>query len=352
MTIDLRSDTVTKPSRAMMDSIAKAPVGDDVFKEDPTVNELESFTAALVGYEASLFCCSGTQANQIAIMAHTRSGDELICSDLAHIYLYEGGGIAANAGCSVRLIKGDRGRITRTQIEQNINADDVHFPATTLVCVEDTMNKGGGAVYDPLEIQKIKSLCTERGLNFHCDGARIFNSIVARGAQHDSLSGVYDSFSICLCKGLGAPIGSMLVGSQEFIQRARRIRKRLGGGMRQAGVIASAGLFALQNNIERIADDHRRAVDLELILNSQSWVKSVMPVETNIVVFELAEGFNAKIILSALNKQGILALAFGNDKVRMVTHLDFTDGQLADFESRLGSLDFEMNTSGSVAGIY
>lgn len=351
MTIDLRSDTVTKPSKAMIDFMAKAPLGDDVFGEDPTVNELEHYSASLFDYEAALFCSSGTQANQIAIMAHTRPGDEVICSDLAHIYLYEGGGIAANSGCSVRLINGDRGRITRAQIEKNINADDIHFPKSSLVCVEDTMNKGGGSVYDPAEVLNIKSLCLDRGLKFHCDGARIFNSLAARDAKPESISGVYDSFTICLSKGLGAPVGSLLLGNRDFIKAARRIRKRLGGGMRQAGVVAGAGLYAIQNNVERIIDDHNRAKQIASLLMSQTWVKSVMPVETNIVIFEVADHLNSNVVLSAFKKQNILCFAFGNDRIRLVTHLDFSDDHLSELEERFLQLEFNMNEVGSV-GIY
>lgn len=352
MTIDLRSDTITRPSKAMIDFMAGAPVGDDVFREDPSVNELERYTSELLGYEAALYCGSGTLANQIAIMAHTRPGDEVICSDLSHIYLYEGGGIAANAGCSVRLIHGDRGRITAAQIEANINADDVHFPGSTLVSIEDTMNKGGGAVYNPEEVNKIRTLCHQRGLKFHCDGARIFNSLVVRGAEASSLSGVYDSLSVCLSKGLGAPVGSVLLGTEEFIRNARRIRKRLGGGMRQAGIVASAGLYAIQNNVERLSDDHRRAKELETLLMSQSWVKSVLPVETNIVILELADGFNSQMVLSAFKEQNILALAFGNDKIRLVTHLDFTEEHLVEIRSRFNNLQFNMDTKFSKEGIY
>lgn len=352
MTIDLRSDTVTRPSARMLDFILRAPVGDDVFEEDPTVNELEDLAAAMFGYEDALYCSSGTQTNQIAIMAHTKPGDEVICSDLAHIYLYEGGGIAANAGCSVRLIQGDRGRINVARVAQNINADDVHFPVSRLVCVEDTMNKGGGAVYDFDELIRMRSFCTERNIRFHCDGARIFNALAARNQKPDALAGLYDSMSVCLSKGLGAPVGSLLLGKRDFIKEARRIRKRLGGGMRQAGIIAAGGLFALQNNVTRISEDHARAKEIEKLLKQMPWVNNVLPVETNIVIFEVADDLNSQKVLAALRKNEVLCFAFGTDKVRMVTHLDFTDDHLKRLKFCFENMDFNLDESLVAGGNY
>lgn len=323
--IDLRSDTVTRPTPAMKEAMINAPVGDDVFGEDPTINELQNFAAALFGMEAALYCSSGTQTNQIAINVHTSPGDEVICSNMAHVYVYEGGGIALNSGCSVALLDGNRGRITAEQVKNHINPDDIHRPITRLVCIEDTMNKGGGAIYDFEEIKKIAQVCKEHNLAFHCDGARLFNALVATGRSPKEYGAAFDSISICLSKGLGAPVGSLLLGSHSFIQKAKRRRKSLGGGMRQAGIIAAAGLYALQNNIERLKVDHDYTQQLGVILSACDSVESVMPVETNIVIFQLKNGLTSDMMVSKLAEHGILCFPFGPDKIRMVTHLDLTD---------------------------
>lgn len=323
--IDLRSDTVTRPTPAMKEAMINAPVGDDVFGEDPTINELQNFAAALFGMEAALYCSSGTQTNQIAINVHTSPGDEVICSNMAHVYVYEGGGIALNSGCSVALLDGNRGRITAEQVKNHINPDDIHRPITRLVCIEDTMNKGGGAIYDFEEIKKIAQVCKEHNLAFHCDGARLFNALVATGRSPKEYGAAFDSISICLSKGLGAPVGSLLLGSHSFIQKAKRRRKSLGGGMRQAGIIAAAGLYALQNNVERLKVDHDYAQQLGVILSACNSVESVMPVETNIVIFQLKNGLTSDMMVSKLAEHGILCFPFGPDKIRMVTHLDLTD---------------------------
>lgn len=323
--IDLRSDTVTRPTPAMKEAMINAPVGDDVFGEDPTINELQNFAAALFGMEAALYCSSGTQTNQIAINVHTSPGDEVICSNMAHVYVYEGGGIALNSGCSVALLDGNRGRITAEQVKNHINPDDIHRPITRLVCIEDTMNKGGGAIYDFEEIKKIAQVCKEHNLAFHCDGARLFNALVATGRSPKEYGAAFDSISICLSKGLGAPVGSLLLGSHSFIQKAKRRRKSLGGGMRQAGIIAAAGLYALQNNIERLKVDHDYTQQLGVILSACDSVESVMPVETNIVIFQLKNGLTSEMMVSKLAEHGILCFPFGPDKIRMVTHLDLTD---------------------------
>ncbi len=355
MIIDLRSDTITRPTAAMLDAMRNAEVGDDVFGEDPTVNELQRFAAEMFGMEAGLYCSSGTQTNQIAINVHTRPGDEVICSDVAHVYLYEGGGIAQNAGASVRLIHGDRGRITAEQIERNINADDAHFPNTSLVCVENTSNKGGGAIYDLNELKKISALCKLRGMALHCDGARIFNALVATGASAKEFGSLFDSISICLSKGLGAPVGSVLIGSKDFIYRAHRRRKSFGGGMRQAGFIAAAGLHALNHHIVRLKEDHQRARQLAVIVAKCPWVKEVMPIDTNIVIVQVDDELTSADALGALSLNDIKCFTFGNDKLRFVTHLDFTDEHLNAFENQIATVDpFEARKTftGRLPGMY
>jgi threonine aldolase len=338
MKIDLRSDTVTQPSAEMRKAMFEAPVGDDVFAEDPTVNELQDYAARIFGMEAALYCSSGTQTNQIAIQTHVNPGDEVICADVAHVYLYEGGGIAMNAGASVRTIAGDRGMISTEDIRRNINPDDVHYASTSLVCVENTSNKGGGCMYDLEELLKIRLLCNEKGLKLHCDGARLFNAIVASNTNPMVFGQFFDSISICLSKGLGAPVGSLLLGDNEFIKKAHRRRKSFGGGMRQAGIIAAGGLYALQNNVERLKDDHKRAQQLKQILEKQSWVSGFLPVETNIVIVKINPDFQAKQVADALGKQDIHCFTFGDDKLRLVTHLDFTDDHLAAFENQIHNL--------------
>jgi threonine aldolase len=344
--IDLRSDTVTKPTEAMLRAMSIAEVGDDVFGEDPTVNELQRFAAEMFGMEAGLYCSSGTQTNQIAISVHTRPGDEVICADVAHIYVYEGGGIAQNSGASVRLITGDRGRISAEDVLLNINADDAHFPKTTLVCIENTVNKGGGAIYNMDELLKISTLCKERGLKFHCDGARIFNALIASGTSPREFGKLFDSISICLSKGLGSPVGSVLVGSKDFIYRAHRRRKNFGGGMRQAGFIAAAGLYALHNHIERLNEDHSRAKKIGQLLLNCDWISEVMPVDTNIVIAKVADGLTSSEALLALAEQDIKCFTFGKDKFRMVTHLDFSDDHMRLFEEKIKNVNpFVQKTS-------
>jgi len=338
MIIDLRSDTFTKPTAAMKEFMFNAEVGDDVFNEDPTVNALQDYCAELFGMEAGLYCSSGTQTNQIAIGVHTKPGDEVICSNLAHIYIYEGGGIALNSGCSMALLEGDHGRITADAIRNAINPDDIHRPISSLVCIEDTVNKGGGACYDLEEIKKISALCKEKGLAFHCDGARIFNALVAKNISPKEYGQYFDSISICLSKGLGAPVGSILIGKRDFIKKAIRRRKSMGGGMRQAGIIAAAGLFALKNNVERLKIDHEKAQVIADKLVQLSWVKSVMPVETNIVIFTVADGLTSDEMVQKLAKQDIKCFTFGPDKIRMVTHLDLTDDHYNELLKRLSSV--------------
>jgi threonine aldolase len=326
--IDLRSDTVTKPTQEMLEFMMKAEVGDDVFGDDPTVNELERFGAEMFGKEAGLYCVSGTQTNQIAINVHCRPGDEIICHEESHIYRYEGGGIMRNSGASVRLLRGNGGRINPSEIEYNINPDDQHYPVTRMVSIEDTSNRGGGVVYDFSEIQKISQICKQKNLSFHLDGARVFNALEVTKIAPLVYGKEFDSISVCLSKSLGAPVGSLLLGTTDFIKKARRIRKVFGGGMRQAGIIAAGGLYALKNNIGRLSEDHRRAKELEKIMAKADWVESVIPVETNIVVGNLKAGYNELEVVEKLKQVGILCVGFGKGRIRMVTHLNISDSDI------------------------
>ncbi|OIR00638.1 Low specificity L-threonine aldolase [mine drainage metagenome] len=322
--IDFRSDTVTKPSAAMLEAMLKAPLGDDVFGEDPSVNKLESLTAAMFGYEAAVFCPSGTMTNQIAIKTHTQPGDEVICDKLSHIYQYEGGGIAFNSGCSVRLIEGNRGRITAAQVKESINPNDIHKPVSTLVSLENTANRGGGSCYDFAEIERIKEVCLQNNLKLHLDGARIFNAIVAKDQTAKQYGEMFDSVSVCLSKGLGTPVGSVLLGTTEFIRKARRIRKVFGGGMRQAGILAAAGIYALENNVARLAEDHQHAKAIAAALKEKDFAGEMLPVETNIIIFEIKGRFTAQQFTEQLKTQDILAIAISPTQVRIVVHLDIT----------------------------
>ena len=323
-TIDFRSDTVTRPSPSMLEAMCKAPLGDDVFGEDPSVNKLENMTAELFGKEAGIFCPSGTMTNQIAIKVHTQPGDDVICDKLSHIYQYEGGGIAFNSGCSVRLIEGDRGRITAEQVTTSINPNDIHKPISSLVSLENTANRGGGSCYDFAEIERIKEVCLKTGLKLHLDGARLFNALVAKNESPKQYGEVFDSISICLSKGLGIPVGSVLIGSKPYIQKARRIRKVFGGGMRQAGILAAAGVYALENNIARLAEDHTHAQMLLTALQKKDFVGEILPVETNIIIFEVKGQYTATQFAQKLKENNILAIAISPTQVRLVVHLDIT----------------------------
>jgi len=333
--IDFRSDTVTKPSQEMKDFMFKAELGDDVFGDDPSVNELQRIGAEMFGHEAALYCSSGTQTNQIAINVWTNPGDEVICHSDAHIYRYEGGGIALNSGASVRLLHGNQGRINPDEIVDNINPDDQHFPPTTLVSIEDTANRGGGVYYDFEDIKKISKICKENNLPFHLDGARVFNALQENKIPLKEYGAQFDSISICLSKGLGAPVGSLLLGSNEFIRKARRVRKAFGGAMRQAGIIAAGGIYALQNNVNRLAEDHKRAKQIERILSSKSWVSSVIPVQSNIVVAHLSEGLSEYDVVDKIKECGILCVGFGKGRIRFTTHLDISDADLSTLERNL-----------------
>lgn len=325
MPIDLRSDTVTRPGAAMLDAMMHAKVGDDVFEEDPTVNRLEAFAAEMFGREAAIYCPSGTMSNQIAIKCHTHPGDEVVCEKSSHVYLYEGGGIAFNAAAQVKLIEGDRGRITAEQVISAINPDDVHKPRTSLVCLENTANRGGGSCYTLADILKIKTACTDAGLTLHLDGARLFNALIAKGETPEQYGQLFDSISICLNKGLGCPIGSILIGNRKFIRQARRIRKIFGGGMRQAGFMAASGLYALRHNIKRLELDHVHARQIALALKQKSFTGYMLPVETNIIIFEVLAPYSAKTLAEKFNEYHIRCIAISPTQVRMVTHLDINE---------------------------
>ncbi|HLY51466.1 MAG TPA: GntG family PLP-dependent aldolase [Steroidobacteraceae bacterium] len=327
--VDVRSDTVTRPTPAMLQAMMEAVVGDDVLGEDESVNALQREAAELFGKEAALFCPSGTMTNQIGIKVHVRPGDEVICHELAHVYLYEGGGIAANSGASVRLLSGQRGRFSAEQVKDAINRrDDAHLPWTRLVTVEDTVNKGGGCCWDLKELARIRGVCTEHRLALHLDGARLFNALVARNEAPRDYGRLFDTVSVCLSKGLGAPAGSLLLGSRELIGRALRYRKLMGGGMRQAGYLAAAGRFALSHHVERLREDHARARTLEAELQALAYVESVLPVETNIVIFTLADSITGEAYLRALKERGVLASSMGRRTIRIVLHLDVSDSQM------------------------
>lgn len=334
MIIDLRSDTVTRPTAGMKDAMFSAPVGDDVFGEDPTVNALEQKAAELFGKEAAIFCPSGTMTNQIAIRLHTRIQTEVICHKYSHVYLYEGGGIMSNSLASVKLLDGDLGKITAEQVKVAINPDDVHAPETTLVSLENTMNKGGGSIYTLDEVKPIRKICDEYGLKLHLDGARLFNALAETGESPADWGEQFDTISICLSKGLGCPVGSLLLGSKTDIKRARKVRKVWGGGMRQVGFLAAAGIYALDNHVKRLTQDHARARALGEILLKLLFVPEVFPVASNIVIARL-EGLSPEEFVKQLAARDIKSVKFGPDLVRFVTHLDFDDAQLEEFGKRL-----------------
>lgn len=324
MITDLRSDTFTKPTAAMLDAMFKAPVGDDVFGEDPSVNELEAKAAALFGMEAALFCASGTMTNQIAIKCHTQPGDEVICDKSSHVYIYEGGGIAFNSGSQVKAIDGNRGRITAEQVTESINPDDPHRARTSLVSLENTANRGGGACYNFSDLESIRDVCSKYNLGFHLDGARIWNALVAKKETPIQYGQLFDSISICLSKGLGAPIGSLLLGKQPFIKQARRFRKVFGGGMRQAGYLAAAGIYALDHHIERLEEDHRHVSQIAEALKKKDFVGNILGPETNILIFEVCNSYTPVSFCNKLRQHKILCMPISATQVRMVTHLDIS----------------------------
>lgn len=323
--IDLRSDTLTKPTPAMLEFMMRAPVGDDVYKEDPTVNELEARIAAFFGMDEALYFPTGSMTNQAAIKIHTQPGEQLIADKYAHVYNYEGGGVSFNSGVSCKLIDGHRGMITAAQVEEAVNPPDFyHSPLTSLVCLENTTNKGGGACYDFKAIQEIKEVCLKHGLGLHLDGARLWNALVATGQDPKAYGEAFDTISVCLSKGLGAPMGSVLVGKKQYMSKAMRVRKVLGGGMRQVGYMAAAGLYALDHHIDSMKEDHKRAQELASILANYKGVREVEKVETNIVIFCLQQNTASERLLQSLNRHNIRYSDMGGGKLRLVTHYDYS----------------------------
>lgn len=339
MEIDLRSDTVTKPTTGMLQAIMSAEVGDDVYKEDPTVNRLEEKLAKMFGMDEALFFPTGSMANQAAIKLHTQPSEQLICDKWAHVFNYEGGGASFNSGVSCKLVDGHRGMITAAQVEENINPPDFyHSPLTTLVCLENTTNKGGGACYDLKEIKRIKKVCDKHNLGLHLDGARLFNALVAKNEDPRDYGKIFDSISICLSKGLGTPMGSVLIGKKEIMKNAMRVRKVLGGGMRQIGFMAAAGIYALDNHVDRLEQDHKRAAEIGEVLQGQAYVKEVEPVETNIVIFYLENASDEGNLMKELQKENIRISNMGQGKLRIVTHLDYSEEKHQKFLAVLRSV--------------
>ena len=326
MQIDLRSDTVTKPSKGMMEAMMTAKLGDDVYAEDPSVNALEARVAAMFGKPRALFFPSGTMANQTAIKLHTQPGEQLICDKYSHVYNYEGGGVSFNSGVSCQLVDGHRGMMTASQVEAAINPPDFyHSPLTSLVTLENTTNKGGGACWDYKEIIKIKSVCDSHKLGLHLDGARLWNALIAKSESTQQYGDVFDTISVCFSKGLGAPVGSVLVGNEDLMNKALRIRKMLGGGMRQIGLLAAAASYALDHQYDRLKDDHQKAKEISGVLKQLEAVSSVEPVETNIVIFKLNPEIDETLFLNKLKAHDVLVSDMGGGKLRMVTHLDYSD---------------------------
>ncbi|WP_445159290.1 threonine aldolase family protein [Mesohalobacter salilacus] len=324
--IDLRSDTVTKPTSEMLAFMQNCEVGDDVYKEDPTANKLEDYVANLFGMDSALYFPTGSMANQAAIKLHTQPGEQLICDKWAHVYHYEGGGVSFNSGVSCKLVDGQRGMITADQVKEVINPPDFyHSPLTTLVCLENTTNKGGGACYDLETMKAVRKVCDEEDLGLHLDGARLFNALTAKDYTPKDLGQIFDTISICLSKGLGAPMGTVLVGKQHLMQKAMRVRKVLGGGMRQIGYMAGCGLFALQNHVDRLQDDHDKAKAISQTLKGLNYIKEVEPTETNIIIFYLKDEVNSSNFESYLSKNNIKISNMGEGKWRIVTHLDYSD---------------------------
>ncbi len=338
--IDLRSDTVTRPTAGMREAMFVAPLGDDVYGDDPSINTLEEKISTMFGFDAAVFCPSGTMTNQVAIKTHTIPGDEIICDISSHIYNYEGGGIAFNSGAQVRPIFGTLGKIKAEEIEAVIQAPIINLPRTSLVALENTLNKAGGNYYTLEEIAPISELCKKYNLPLHLDGARIFNALVETNENPKDYSKYFNSISVCFSKGLGAPVGSALLGSKNFIADARRYRRLLGGGMRQAGILAAAASYALDNHIDRLKDDHARAAEIAKCLSNCSYVKELLPVKTNIVIFKLADVVPSETFLEYLKSNGIIANTMGKQTVRFVTHLDFNDSHLEQLTAALNAFKF------------
>ncbi|MDN3493050.1 threonine aldolase family protein [Winogradskyella bathintestinalis] len=326
MIIDLRSDTVTKPSKGMLDAMITAEVGDDVYKEDLSVNALEKRLADMFGMDEALFFPTGSMANQAALKLHTNPGEQVICDKYAHIYNYEGGGASFNSGISCKLVDGNRGMFTAAQAEESINPPDFyHSPLTSLIAIENTTNKGGGACWDFEELKKIRTVADVHNLGYHLDGARLWNAFIAKNENPKQYGELFDTISVCLSKGLGCPMGSVLIGNKDKMKGALRVRKILGGGMRQIGFAAAAGLYALDNHFNRLAEDHKKAKEIGEVLANLTTVKKVEPIETNIVIFELNDTMSETQFLNKLDEKNIKIIGMGSNKLRMVTHLDYTD---------------------------
>ena len=332
MRIELRSDTFTKPTKEMLDYMFNAEVGDDVWEEDYTAKALEEKVASMFGMEAALFCPSGTMANQIAIKVHTQAGDEVICDYTSHVYQYEGGGIAFNSSASVKLLHGDRGKLSVNLIEAALREENVHYPRTSLVSVENTTNKGGGACYDIKTLEELSVFCKSKKLNFHMDGARLFHAMVYTNTKPIDYGPLFDSISVCMSKGLGAPVGSLLLGTKAFIHKAKRVRKVLGGGMRQVGYLAAACDYAIDNHVSQLKDDHRRAKEIESVLSSLDYVSEVIPVETNILIFVLDDPTR---LVDYLETKNIYCSAVSQNQIRFVTHFQFDDEMLEKLKEAL-----------------
>ena len=326
MEINLISDTVTKPSGEMIEFMNNCEVGDDVFKDDPTVNMLEEKVAKMFNMDKALFFPSGTMTNQTAIKINTNPGDQLICSKTAHVYNYEGGGVSFNSGVSCKLIDKERGFFNAKDVLNSINPPDFyHSPKTSLVCVENTTNKGGGACWDISDLREIADLCKDHDLKYHLDGARIWNASVKKGIDFSLFGELFDTISVCLSKGLGCPVGSLLLCSEKDFNNAIKYRKMFGGGMRQSGYLAACGLYALENNINRLEEDHKKAKEIEETLQSLYFVKKVEEVETNIIIFEINSNYSSEIFINKLQKKGVKLIGMGDNKLRLVTHLDYSD---------------------------
>ena len=337
MIVNLMSDTVTRPTAPMLEAMLSTEVGDDVFRQDPTINKLESYAADLFGKEAALYCPSGTMTNQIAIKCHTQPLDQVICDETSHVYQYETGGYAFHSGVSMKLLAGQNGKITAQQVEEAIELDYDWLPVSRLVVLENTCNKGGGSIYTLEEVEPIRQLCAERGLGLHLDGARLFNALVETKEATQAWGASFDSVSICLSKGLGAPVGSLLLGTAAMIKQARRLRKVMGGGMRQAGYLAAAGLYALENHVDRLAIDNARARRIGALLEQQAYVQAVRPVQSNIVIFDLAGDQTAANFLADMEQAGIMAPAFGPQTVRFTFHLDISEEMMERLEEVLNN---------------
>lgn len=339
--INLISDTITRPTPEMLRVMMGARVGDDVFGADPTVLELQEKMADLFGMEAALFFPSGTMANQTAIKIHTQPAEQLICDKWAHVYNYEGGGAAFNSGVSCKLIDGHRGMFTAEQVRASVNnPEDYHQALTSLVAVENTTNKGGGACWDFEELKRVKKVCQEHNLSYHLDGARLFNALVAKREDPIQYGKLFDTISICLSKGLGAPIGSVLLSDRKRIKKAMRVRKLYGGAMRQVGYLAAAGIYALDHHVDRLSEDHRRAKELGKTLEASRYVKTVEPIETNILIFTLIDEIRDETFIEAMEAKNILMISMGAGKLRMVTHLDFTEEMLQKVITEIEALKF------------